>query len=87
MHVMVTDASPSQNALSTINGICHVFTILPQALAPATATVLFAYSIKSQIVGGQLIWVVLFTITCVGALHSLTLKEATHNWRNQTRDM
>ncbi|GJJ15227.1 hypothetical protein Clacol_009503 [Clathrus columnatus] len=38
-------------------GISQVATILPQAIAPAVSTSLFAYSIKSQIFGGHLIWV------------------------------
>ncbi|GJJ15228.1 hypothetical protein Clacol_009504 [Clathrus columnatus] len=38
-------------------GISQVATILPQAIAPAASTSFFAYSIKSQIFGGHLIWI------------------------------
>lgn len=34
--------------------------IVPQAIAPATATSLFAYSVESQILSGNLIWVLFF---------------------------
>ncbi|GJJ15230.1 hypothetical protein Clacol_009506 [Clathrus columnatus] len=59
---MVTNASPSESALSKINGLSQMAIILPQAVAPATATALFAYSIKSQIIRGHLIWAILFSI-------------------------
>jgi hypothetical protein len=35
---------------------------LPQALAPAFATSLFAYSLASPLAGGHLVWVVMTTM-------------------------
>ncbi|GJJ06655.1 hypothetical protein Clacol_000850 [Clathrus columnatus] len=70
--IMVTDASPSAKALSTINGLSQMATILPQAIAPAFTTALFAVSIKSGIVGA-----------CGGALQCITLRESTSDWRSK----
>lgn len=81
--IMVTDASPSAKALSTVNSLSQMATLLPQAVAPAFATALFALSIKSEIVGGNMIWLVLLIFTCGGAIQSMSLKEPTSNWRNQ----
>lgn len=59
---------------------------LTMALAPAFVTSLFAFSIKNkEILHGNLIWVVLLAISVAGAIHSLTLKEATHDWREDTK--
>ncbi|KAF8530544.1 MFS general substrate transporter [Hysterangium stoloniferum] len=79
--IMVTDAAPSASALSTINGLSQMGIVLSQAIAPAFVTSLFAFSIKSGIAGGQLVWIILFIFTCCGAVHSMTLHESTSDWR------
>jgi MFS family permease len=85
--VMANDASPSASALATINGISQMAISLPQALSPAFVTSLFAYSIESGIAGGNLIWIVL-TMTCaVAAVHSLLLKEPSHDWRQEIEEV
>ena len=61
-------------------------TALPMAIAPAMTTSLFAYSIKYEVLGGHLIWVVLFAIGTSGFLFSLTLQEPTHDWRKVVTD-
>ncbi|KDQ12901.1 hypothetical protein BOTBODRAFT_34047 [Botryobasidium botryosum FD-172 SS1] len=79
--IMITDACPSPSAIAAVNGVNQISIILPQAVAPAAATALFAYSIKSDIAGGNLIWIVLFAFGCLTAIHSLTLREPTSDWR------
>ncbi|KAF8330847.1 major facilitator superfamily domain-containing protein [Cantharellus anzutake] len=81
IHIMVNDASPSAEALAVINGAFQMGTLLPQACGPALATSLFALSVGDQVMGGQLIWVVLLTLSCAGAVHSFYLKDATTDWR------
>jgi hypothetical protein len=44
-------------------GVIQMSTILSQATAPAFSTSLFAYSIKSDLAGGHLVWVVCFIIS------------------------
>ena len=41
-------------------GLSQMAIILPQAIAPAFVTSLFAFSIQSGIAGGNLIWIILF---------------------------
>ena len=45
------------------------------ALAPVSVTSLFAFSIESQILGGNLVYVVMLVLSVVGAVHSLALRE------------
>ncbi|KAG8693332.1 hypothetical protein FRC09_010578 [Ceratobasidium sp. 395] len=78
---LVNDASPSPEALSLLTGIAQMSMILPQALAPAVGNALFAASIYQKILGGNLIWLVLLVLTGFAVLHSLTLREPTHDWR------
>ncbi|KAF8590896.1 MFS general substrate transporter [Ramaria rubella] len=81
--IMINDATPSGDALATVNGLAQMATILPQAIAPALVTTLFAFSIESGIAGGNLIWIVLFVFTCAGAVHAMTLQEPTSDWRDE----
>lgn len=48
---------------------------LTMALAPAIVTNLFAFSIERQILDGNLTYVILMTLGCIGVLHCLTLKQ------------
>lgn len=48
---------------------------LTMALAPVSVTSLFAFSIESQILGGNLVYVVMLVLSMVGAVHSLALRE------------
>ncbi|KAJ1311352.1 hypothetical protein OPQ81_009845 [Rhizoctonia solani] len=83
MGSMVNDASPSAEALSLINGISQISIVLPQAISPALANSLFAVSVDKHLLGGNLVWVLLFVFTCLGFLHSLTLREHEDDWRTK----
>ncbi|KAL5520137.1 hypothetical protein ACEPAG_1797 [Sanghuangporus baumii] len=96
--VLINDAAPSADSLAAINGISQMVMLLPQAIVPAAVASLFAWSISSNILGGNLIWIVLIIIgkyhsdcdgSCsliiapvsISSLQCLTLKEPTHDWR------
>ena len=57
------------------------------AVAPAFITSLFAFSISSDIAGGNLVWISMFAIASFAAIHSLTLKEPVHDWREDYKDV
>ena len=48
---------------SSLQGLSQMAIVLPQAIAPASVTSLFAASIKSHIMGGNIIYVVLFAFS------------------------
>ncbi|KAF8609314.1 MFS general substrate transporter [Ceratobasidium sp. AG-I] len=78
---LVNDASPSAEALGLMTGIAQMSTILPQAISPALGNSLFAASVHRNILGGNLIWLVLLVLSVSAWVHSLTLKAATYDWR------
>jgi len=82
MSMMIVNAAPGQESMSRINGLLQMCIVVAQAVAPASGTSLFAFSVKNNICDGQLIWIVLFLIACSSALHSLTLHDS-----NQGDDM
>ncbi|KIJ40988.1 hypothetical protein M422DRAFT_172891 [Sphaerobolus stellatus SS14] len=60
---MVVDVTPCAEALSTVNGLSMLTIALPQAVAPAFIAPLFAYSIKSGLLGGYMIWIILLVLS------------------------
>jgi hypothetical protein len=76
--IMVNDVASSPEALASLNvsfqkirlskdayppqGISQMAIVLPQAIAPAVSTALFAVSIRSHILDGYSIWALLFVI-------------------------
>lgn len=71
--------------------------ILPQAISPALGNSLFAASIYGNVLGGNLIWVIMLALSkslappprnradipsaAAGWVHSLTLQGPTGDWR------
>ena len=84
--VIINDASPTADSLAAVNGLSQMVIVLSEAVAPTAATMIFAFSKSSNVLNGNLIWVVLFAISCGTALHCWTLKEATHDWRKDYED-
>ncbi|EJC98142.1 MFS general substrate transporter [Fomitiporia mediterranea MF3/22] len=85
--IVINNSVPFAEALSVLNGAGTMATTLPLAFAPAFVTTMFAFSIKHEaILHGNLIYVILLPIGLVGAVHSLTLKEVTHDWREDIKD-
>ncbi|KAL5524633.1 hypothetical protein ACEPAF_9773 [Sanghuangporus sanghuang] len=84
--VLINDAAPSADSLAAINGISQMVMLLPQAVIPAAVASLFAWSISSNILGGNLIWIVLIVIVSISSLQCLTLQEPTHDWREDYKN-
>jgi MFS family permease len=86
MFSLISEATPSQSALATLNSLSQMCIVLPQAIAPAAATSLFAYSGEHpELFRGNLIWIIMFASACVAGLHSLTLTIKSTNWRERRK--
>ncbi|KAF8305973.1 MFS general substrate transporter [Clavulina sp. PMI_390] len=83
--IMSNNATPSAEALATVNAITQMSLIVPEGFAPAISTSLFAYCAERQLLNGYLQWVIFAIITSVAAIQSLMLKEPTHDWREDAR--
>ncbi|CEL57803.1 Protein ZINC INDUCED FACILITATOR-LIKE 1 OS=Arabidopsis thaliana GN=ZIFL1 PE=2 SV=1 [Rhizoctonia solani AG-1 IB] len=78
---LVNDIAPSAEALSLTTGISQMSLVFPQAVSPALGNSLFAASVHQDILGGNLVWVVMLAMTTFGWFHSLSLTTSTHDWR------
>ncbi|EJD05642.1 MFS general substrate transporter [Fomitiporia mediterranea MF3/22] len=75
--IVVIEAASTPEALARVNGLAQMVQTFTMAIAPATITTLFAYSIKNRIIGGNLTYIAMLVLACAGSFHSLTLREPT----------
>ncbi|WVQ82571.1 hypothetical protein IAT38_004701 [Cryptococcus sp. DSM 104549] len=72
--IMVNDAAPNRRSLGAINGWSQAVSSLMRAIGPAGSSTLFALSVDKQVLGGQLVWVVLGVLSLVSVWMALRLK-------------
>lgn len=65
------------NRPCVFKGVAQTFQALMMAIAPALVTSLFAFSIQSPILAGNIVYAILLIITVAGAVHSFSLSEKT----------
>ncbi|KAH9810161.1 major facilitator superfamily domain-containing protein [Melampsora americana] len=68
--MLVKMLSPSSTSLGTLNGIMQTCRAFAQAVGPMLGTSLFAISISTGILGGNLVWIVLAMISVLAQLCS-----------------
>jgi MFS family permease len=79
--VMSADAAPSADAVAALSGITQMAIVLPQSVSPAFGMSLFAFSLRINVLEGNLVWVVFVVLCMLFATHSLTLEETRYDWR------
>ncbi|KAF8589035.1 member of major facilitator superfamily multidrug-resistance, DHA1 sub-family [Ramaria rubella] len=67
--IYLTHAAPSRSALGATNGLAQTITSIMRSFGPAGATALFALSIKRNLLGGNLVYIVL----CLLAIFAVML--------------
>ncbi|KAG8770465.1 hypothetical protein FRC12_004234 [Ceratobasidium sp. 428] len=72
--MMMNQAAPSTQALSQLVGISQTVLGIGQCMAPIITLSMFEFSIKSEFLEGNIVWVFLFIISALASIHSLTLK-------------
>ncbi|KAF9237649.1 major facilitator superfamily domain-containing protein [Melanogaster broomeanus] len=73
--IFTTRAAPNKYSLGTMNGLSQTTTSIARAIGPALTTSLFAFSKEHNILGGNLIYVVLAGLTTVLVFLSRRLPE------------
>lgn len=74
IHVVIAESAP-KSILGSVNGIVQMAGCTMRTIAPTAASSLFSISLERQLLGGNLVYVVLFAIVLLGIKCSLTLPE------------
>ncbi|PAV21280.1 MFS general substrate transporter [Pyrrhoderma noxium] len=64
--ILTKNATPSAAVLGTVFAISHLVNCFSRAIGPAFVSSLFALSAEKNVLGGQLVWVVMFSISVLG---------------------
>ncbi|TDL24544.1 MFS general substrate transporter [Rickenella mellea] len=75
--ILVREACPSKDALGSTFGLASSVCCIARSLAPAFVSSLFAFSKRNQILGGNLVWVIMCGIALVGLWSAHLLCENT----------
>ncbi|KAI6155625.1 major facilitator superfamily domain-containing protein [Pisolithus tinctorius] len=73
--VFITRASPNKYSLGTMNGLSQTTTSFARAMGPAAFTSLFAFSKEYNLLGGNLVYIVLLIVLCLLVFLSRCLPE------------
>ncbi|KAH8926753.1 MFS general substrate transporter [Atractiella rhizophila] len=76
--VLVSDHTPSKQAVSSVNAVLSMTTILPQALGPAIGTACFSWA-----QGSNFFWLATIIISLLASVQSLAINESEHDWREE----
>ncbi|KAN0062047.1 hypothetical protein ACQY0O_006042 [Thecaphora frezii] len=63
------------SALGTLNSLAQLCASLTRAIAPYVSSTLFAISVSKNVLGGQLVWLLLFGAGLVGSLSCLGMRD------------
>jgi len=78
--MFVSSAAPNKRSLGAMNGIAQTVVSTQRAVGPAAAASLFAFSLRSNILGGQFAYVVLLALAGVGLYVAFQLPRDT--WKH-----
>ena len=73
----VCSAAPNRRSLGATNGLAQTMVSVQRTVAPAAAASLFAFSVKNDVLGGHLTYVVLLAAVCVGLCVAVQLPKTT----------
>ncbi|KAH7337117.1 major facilitator superfamily domain-containing protein [Rhizoctonia solani] len=66
--LLITRSVPCARSRGTVNALAQMVASASRAVAPAMATSTFAFSVKSGILGGNFVWLVLSLVTLLGVM-------------------
>ncbi|KAI0246217.1 major facilitator superfamily domain-containing protein [Lactifluus subvellereus] len=73
----VCSAAPNRRSLGATNGLAQTMVSIQRTVAPAAAASLFAFSVKNDVLGGHLTYVVLLAAVCVSLCVAVQLPRTT----------
>ncbi|CAE7214091.1 unnamed protein product [Rhizoctonia solani] len=74
MIIMINQAAPTPHDLAQLVGISQSVLLLGQGMAPIIVLSMFELSIKSDLLGGNMVWVFLISCALIASAHSFMLR-------------
>jgi len=80
--IYLTASTPNKRSLGSVHGMAQTTASVARTIGPATATSLFAFSLQTQWLGGNAVYLVLITLSCVGVFCVLQLPRRAWTYSN-----
>ena len=80
----ISSAAPNKRSLGATNGIAQMMVSIQRTVGPGTAASLFAFSLNNNILGGNLTYLVLPAIVCVGL--SIAVQLPKNPWKHDSEE-
>ncbi|KAM0755855.1 MFS general substrate transporter [Meredithblackwellia eburnea MCA 4105] len=81
--LLLNNSAPTRSSLGSVNGIGQACACLSRAIGPVGANMLFTVSSQYNLLGGQLVHVVLVGISCVSFWFTLFMENVEPEWRKE----
>ena len=73
MQILTVDSSPTKASLASVNGLGQIVACFTRSLSPSIASSLFSISIQHNLLGGNMVYVILLSIILLAIRVSLLL--------------
>ncbi|KAI0290680.1 MFS general substrate transporter [Russula brevipes] len=83
--IYISSAAPNKRSLGATNGLAQTVVSIQRTVGPAAATSLFAFSLESNVLGGNFAYAVLFLLVIVGLFASVHLPRETWSHNNEDK--
>jgi len=74
----ISSASPNKRSLGALNGLAQTVASVQRTFGPVAADSLFAFSVTNNVMCGNFVYAVLFTLVCIGLCVAVKLPK--HAW-------
>lgn len=85
-HIFITSSAPTRNALGATTGLGQSLVSLVRAVGPAATASLFALSLQHNLLGGQLVYIVLILLVLVALIAAVQLPKVIKRASDQSDD-
>lgn len=86
MQLALNDIAPTPTTLGTLNALATSLVSGVRAVAPAAAASFYAASLRWDVLGGQLIWVILIALVIMLAIIARRLPEKAGGFKTSLSD-
>ncbi|KAF8574316.1 MFS general substrate transporter [Ramaria rubella] len=85
-HIFITSAAPTRNTLGATTGLAQTLVSFTRAVGPTSAASLFAFSLERNLLGGQLVYLVLVVLVVLSLLAAARLPKVIKRISDENTD-
>ncbi|KDQ14669.1 hypothetical protein BOTBODRAFT_55194 [Botryobasidium botryosum FD-172 SS1] len=84
--LLVKNAAPNKQALGSMYGLSQTCSSIARSISPAFVSSLFAWSAEHELLGGNLVWVIMFALGAVGVFAAMNVIDGSEIQKEQEQN-